>query len=79
MTPDKKKFEIECVQCGKKVKSRKVSFCPSCKRELYTPRIPRRWSYKTLILIFMVISVMYLIYLIFSPQIYFHLDRIIIA
>jgi len=70
------KFEINCSDCGKKVRSRRVNFCPACGRELYAPKIEKSWNYKVLGIIFILLLILYSLYLIFKPVIYFNLDKV---
>ncbi|MFC2061565.1 hypothetical protein ACFLUV_03550 [Elusimicrobiota bacterium] len=65
-----------CPFCGKKRKSMKDSFCPSCGREIFIPQVSRKWKLKVLIIISIFVVAAYTIYLLLKPVIYFNLDKV---
>ncbi len=67
---------LECPDCGKKTKKTKINFCPSCDRELFIPVLDKNWNYKILAVIFLVITLLYILFVIFKPKIYYFLDKV---
>lgn len=73
---EKKSNQKECFNCGKKVNIIKTSFCPSCGSELFTPVIEKEWSYRIIAGIIVVVVLLYAVYLLLSPVLYFYLDKV---
>lgn len=68
--------QMECQGCGKKIKSKKVIFCSNCGKEIFSPKIDRKWHYRTVLIIFIIVVVLYVGYLFIKPSLYFYLDKV---
>lgn len=75
-TSEKRLNQRECPNCGKKVNIAKTSFCPSCGNEIFTPVMDKKWSYKVVAGIVVVLILLYVIYLLLAPVLYFYIDRV---
>ncbi|MGM0441673.1 MAG: hypothetical protein ACQEQC_04550 [Elusimicrobiota bacterium] len=67
---------VKCPDCGKKVRKSRTNFCPSCGREIFIPSMEKNWNYKILAGIFIAVTLLYLLYSVFKPAIYFYLDKV---
>lgn len=67
---------IICRKCGKKMTVDKTSFCPSCNEDIYSPEIRKNWNLMILLVIFIVITVLYFVFQLFSHSIYVNLDKV---
>ncbi|MEA3507065.1 MAG: hypothetical protein U9R36_06230 [Elusimicrobiota bacterium] len=65
-----------CPECGKKIKKRKIKFCSSCGKELYTPDLEKNWNLKVIAVIVAVIIAFFILFYILKPVIYFNLDKV---
>ncbi len=78
MKPKKSGADITCPHCGKRASTRKTVFCPDCGHGLCTPRITKKWNYSVLGAVFLILIILYIIFLLLEPRLYFLLDRVII-
>lgn len=73
---EKKIYQKECPDCGKKINTAKTNFCPSCGREFFTPKIESKWIYKIVTIIVIIIILLYTLYLYAKPVLYSYLDMV---
>ncbi len=81
MTGNNKKNEAEsrtilCPRCGRKAEAEKNYYCRACGRELYTPVIESKSSFRILIAIVLIAALLYVFYLLVKEPLYYWLDKI---